>query len=124
MDQIVNIEYLPEAKVLDEKVANPTNFSKQRTRWVGVQLHYLKHYFLKGLFHFFETGNFAFLDKVLQFALLSKVLMLEILTAIGFLVLFIVFAAPWDMLAAVLMISMLVAVPRSMYNRKLLLAVF
>lgn len=33
------IEYLPEAYILDEKVANAQNFSKQRTRWVGNQIY-------------------------------------------------------------------------------------
>lgn len=124
MDQGINIEYLPEALVLDEKVANTTNFSKQRTRWVGVQLYYLRHYFFKGLLHFFRTGNFSYFDKVVQFALVSKVLMIGILLPIGLLDVIFGFVAPWDVLGAFMALSMLLAVPRKMYNRKLISAVF
>jgi cellulose synthase/poly-beta-1,6-N-acetylglucosamine synthase-like glycosyltransferase len=124
MDQGYNIEYLPDALILDEKVANSGNFSKQRTRWVGVQLHYLRHYFFKGLLHFLKTGNLSYFDKVVQFALVSKVLMMGLLISLGIADVFLHFQAPWDLLGLGMAMAMLLAVPRRMYNRKLLLAIF
>lgn len=124
MEQNIDIEYLPDALVLDEKVANTANFSKQRTRWVGVQLFYLRHYFFKGLLHFFKTGNLAYFDKVFQFALISKVILLGLLIPIGILDVIFGFYAPWDMLGLGIALAMLLAVPRRMYIAKLISAIF
>ena len=118
------IEYLPEAYILDEKVANAQNFSKQRTRWVGNQIYYLKTYFWEGFGHFLRTGKLGYFDKLIQFALVFKVLLLGILIPVGVLDLFFYFPSAWDILALALALSMLLSIPRKMYNKKLFMALF
>lgn len=118
------IEYLPNALVLDEKVANTQNFSKQRTRWVGNQIFYLKHFFWDGVKHFFKTGKLGYLDKLIQFALVFKVLLMGLLIPLGILDFIFQFSAlKWDYLGLAMALSMLFAVPKNMYNLKLLGAV-
>jgi hypothetical protein len=50
--------------------------------------------------------------------------MIGILLPIGLLDVIFGFVAPWDVLGAFMALSMLLAVPRKMYNRKLISAVF
>jgi cellulose synthase/poly-beta-1,6-N-acetylglucosamine synthase-like glycosyltransferase len=116
------IEYFEDALVYDEKVSNATNFSKQRTRWVGVQVYFFKHYFLDGLKELFK-GNFGYFDKVFQFFLIPKVLLIGLLTLLGFFSAISLISQWWLAMAIAYILALLMAIPRSFYNLRLLRAV-
>ncbi|MBI1315868.1 glycosyltransferase [bacterium] len=111
----IDVEFLPGHKVLDEKVSNSKNFTQQRTRWVGVQIYFFKRHFWEGFRKLFQ-GNSAYFDKVLQLSLIPKVLLMGLLFPMG--LLDAVFGWPWFWweLAALLALSMLLALPRKLYT--------
>lgn len=117
------IEYLPGAYVYDEKVSTAANFSKQRTRWVGAQFYFFRKYFLDGVYHLFFKGNFGYFDKVFQMFLIPKVLLIGILFLASVLALFGVLSQYWILITALYFLSLLVAIPRRYYNKRLFIAI-
>lgn len=118
----VLMEYFPGAYVYDEKVSNATNFSRQRTRWVGVQIYFFKNYFWDGVKELLLHGNFGYFYKVFQFFLVPKVLLIGILAITGVLAVFDFLNPVWLYLAIIYFLSLLLAVPRRFYNLRLLIA--
>ncbi len=118
------IEYLENALVYDEKVSSARNFSKQRTRWVGVQIYFFKNYFLDGVKEFITKGNFDYFDKAFQMFLVPKVLLIGILGLMGVLSLFTPVHPLWLVLMIAYFTALLLAVPRRFYNLNLLKALF
>ncbi len=123
----VVVEYVENAFVFDEKVQNMAVLSQQRTRWIAVQLYHLKKYFLNGLKELFITGNIDYFDKVLQTALPPRIMLIGILPLITLLVYSLshafsleVFPLPkaWLALTIFYLIMLLMALPRSFYNKK------
>ena len=117
------IEFMKGAYVYDEKVANSQTFGKQRTRWIGAQLYFLKHYFLEGVKKLITKGNIDFFDKCFQMALIPKLFLIAILGVLG-LASLLWDIRPWWQLMAVHYLAMLISVPRSLYNKNLLQALF
>ncbi len=117
------IEYFEDALVYDEKVANAANFSKQRTRWVGVQLYFFKNYFLDGLKELFLKGNFTYFYKIFQFFLIPKVLLIGLLGLFGLLSVFQIVSPIWLYIAVLYFLALLAAVPRRYYSFRLLRAI-
>ncbi|HCQ17029.1 MAG TPA: glycosyl transferase family 2 [Cryomorphaceae bacterium] len=116
------IEYLEDALVYDEKVSNAQNFSKQRTRWVGVQIYFFRNYFLDGVKEFVTEGNFDYFDKAFQMFLVPKVLLIGILGLMGMLSLFTPVHPLWLVLMVAYFTALLLAVPGRFYNIQLLKA--
>ncbi|RSK43115.1 glycosyltransferase [Hymenobacter rigui] len=79
LQQGVRIGYLPQARVLDEKVASARVFGTQRTRWMAAQLEFLGKYAPETLRQL-RLGRLEFVEKVLQSALLPRVLLLGLLS--------------------------------------------
>lgn len=117
------IEYLPDALVYDEKVATGKNFSKQRTRWVGVQIYFLKNYFMDGVRELLLRGNFDYFDKAFQMFLIPKVLLIGLLGFLGVLSLFGLVNEAWLYLMTIYFLALLMAVPRRFFSVQLLRAV-
>ena len=117
------IEYLPGAYVYDEKVSTASNFSKQRTRWVGAQFYFFRKYFFDGLKELLLRGNFGYFDKVFQMFLIPKVLLIGLLGVCGVLSMFDLIHEAWLWLAIAYFVGLLLAVPRRYYNRRLLIAI-
>ena len=130
----VRILYLGEAVVYDEKVDDIKVFSKQRRRWLASQYLNLRDYFFKGwgaLFsgklsyfngavlrniQFPRILNFGFLFVITAFLLLSPYsTILQYDSVIG--------EAVWVALFVFYAISLLMAIPRAMFNREFFRAV-
>ncbi len=126
VEQNIKILYLNDAIIFDEKVGSSQAFKQQRKRWVSSQFIYLKQFFLpacnkllKGKLSYFNlaiANNFvpprAFL-----------LLLLPLLILIAF------FLQPvWIIAASSLLIiyllSLLIALPVSLMNKELLLALY
>jgi cellulose synthase/poly-beta-1,6-N-acetylglucosamine synthase-like glycosyltransferase len=118
------IEYLDEALVYDEKTSSASVFRKQRTRWLGAQWYFFKNYFIDGLKELILRGNVDYFDKTYQMFLIPKVMLLGFLIVPVLLSIFVNVHELWYVLLSVYALSLLIAIPRKMYNKKLVQAIF
>lgn len=131
----VTIEYLNDAFVYDEKVQNKEIFEQQRRRWLSAQMVYLRRFFFKAVGELFRSGNIGFFDKAWQMTqpprvialggtaflwLLSGLLSLTLGNISG--LNFMRFDY-WSINFAAIVLALAFALPRRMYNAKLLRAV-
>lgn len=129
----IEIEYISEALVYDEKTSEADNFRRQRSRWIAAQTEYVNAHFVRSFKTFITKGNFDYFDKALQFVLPPRILMLGILGFIAILlctlalfnVEFLSFLnwVPWTILFACTQLALLIALPRKFYSLKTLKAI-
>jgi len=124
VEQGIRIHYLEDALVFDEKVDSSQAFKQQRKRWLSSQFLYLNRYFgpacrqlLKGNFSYF---NLAVVNNLVPPRAFLFIL-LPLLTVLGF------FIGPvWAISALVTglfyILSLLMGIPSSLFNKELLLA--
>lgn len=119
------VEYIDDAYVLDEKVQRKEVFEKQRTRWLGTQVEQASRFFGRDMLPFFWRKTYInkwfqnFLLPRLLFVLLFFFILIacavDIITGYGLLM-------PswhwWVALFLIYVVTMLLAVPSSFYNRK------
>ena len=119
--------YLANARVYDEKVEKAEVFQNQRKRWIASQFKYLQKYFRKGITAFFQ-GRWAYANSaLLRNIQLPRVINLGLLF---FLCLFTSLLQPYLSLPAGLWwalfgfnaLSLLLAVPKELYTKDLLMA--
>lgn len=118
------IEYLPDAWVLDEKVQRYDDFSRQRRRWLSAQIHYMtKH--IGDIPQAIRNRNWDFCDKVFQQMSMPRVMLLGFICIIAFVLLFVSFAwaVKWWIVCAILNFTFYISTPRSLKNKRLLLAI-
>lgn len=123
MRQGKKIAFLDSAYVLDEKVAHNAVFSKQRSRWLAMQVEFLEKYFVEGWVQLFK-GNFAFFNKVFQTYLLPRVMLVA--AVLGWMLFSVLFMPDFFPESVVLFfclsLSLLLGIPAAWYNRQLLSA--
>lgn len=128
------IEYLDDAKVMDEKVQKIEVFENQRKRWLSAQFVYFKKFFLSGVSHFIKKGNIDFIDKVYQMITPPRILLFGITFILAIFSLLIhylfpqiiIFSIPfqyWLTIFLFVLISFVLSLPRSFYNKNTLLAI-
>ncbi|MDB5275830.1 MAG: hypothetical protein JWR61_785 [Ferruginibacter sp.] len=115
--------FLDGAFVYDEKVSSSEVFTKQRSRWLAIQVEYFKKYFVEGWVQLFK-GNIAFFNKVFQTYLFPRVLLIAtlflwLLFVLIFSPQFIVFTVG---LIVALAVSLLLGIPARWYNKQFLTA--
>lgn len=115
--------FLDGAFVYDEKVASSEVFSKQRSRWLAIQVEFFKKYFVEGWVQLFK-GNIGFFNKVFQTYLFPRVLLIA--TLFLWLVWAFVFSPQFVLfsvgLITALAVSLLLGIPARWYNKQLLVA--
>lgn len=118
-----DIAFLDGRYVYDEKVAKTDVFSKQRSRWIAMQLEFFEKYFVEGWVQLFR-GNVAFFDKVFQTYLLPRVMLVAVVCL--WFVLTIVFFNEFLYVTIgmffALILALLMGIPTKWYNKKLLMA--
>lgn len=122
----VKIEYLNDALVYDEKIANASVFQNQRTRWIATQIEFLKKYFVEGFVLLFKEGNVEFFDKVIQTILLPRILLMGVLSLFTLLSVFIPLGPGpifWLITWIVAATALLIAVPKRLYTKDLFRAI-
>ena len=132
----LEIEYLEDALVYDEKVSKAKTFGKQRRRWLSAQFVYFRKFFVKGVRQLILNKNFDFFDKVYQMILLPRVLLLGITLLVSVLefVFAIILSIPinsftyfsypyWFFVFILILLSLLISIPRQYYSKKTLKAV-
>ena len=129
----VEIEYLHDAVVFDEKIQKPSDFSKQRRRWLSTQLVYLKKYYKSGFRELFLKGNVNFFDKLLQMVIPPRILLLggTCIIATIYCLLYFVFQISTQVIVFLWLLNMIMvitafvlALPKSFYNTNTLRALF
>ena len=118
-----HFHYLPETFVYDEKIRQAQAFAKQRRRWLSAQFFYFRK-FIPQFFPALKEGKIDFCDKVLQTTMPPRVLFLG---GLGFISLAMTLINPgwslkWWILLTLLLISLLISIPKFLWNKKLLYA--
>lgn len=117
------IIYLEDALIFDEKVDNPDAFKQQRKRWLLSQFIYLKEYFFKGCRQLLK-GNVSYFNLAVANNLVPpRAFLIAGLPALciagWFIQLPVIFYAT-VLLLGLYFISMIIAVPTELKNKKLL----
>jgi cellulose synthase/poly-beta-1,6-N-acetylglucosamine synthase-like glycosyltransferase len=118
-----DIAFLDGRYVYDEKVAKTDVFSKQRSRWLAMQIEFFEKYFVEGWVQLFR-GNVAFFDKVFQTYLLPRVMLVAVV-CLWFLLTIVFFKAFLYITIGMffaLILALLMGIPTKWYNKKLLMA--
>lgn len=118
------IYYMPESDVLDEKVQHPDAFSRQRRRWLSAQWHYLASS-LKYVPEAIAHGRWDFCDKMFQQMSIPRIMLLGFSAIISLAVTFIDTdsAIKWWAIFGLLIFALLIAIPKRLFGKKLLIAV-
>jgi cellulose synthase/poly-beta-1,6-N-acetylglucosamine synthase-like glycosyltransferase len=123
----VTVAYAENAMIYDEKVSNPEVFKKQRRRWLAAQFNLFRLYGWSGVTELFKNGNFDYFNEIYQTAILPRVLMLGLMPMMLLFSLLTPGMGPgwqlWLAATACCYSAILIAVPASFVNNKLLGAV-
>ena len=127
------IEYLHEAKVLDEKVQKSEVFANQRKRWLSAQFVYFRRFAISGIKELILRGNLDFADKVYQMISPPRILLLGFVgiftllyfTLDVFMQIESTFIPPgyWYITAILTFAAFILAIPKTFYNRNTLYAI-
>ena len=115
--------YLQDIYVYDEKIQSRGDFSRQRRRWISAQLHYAR-VFSKHLPKAILHRRWDFCDKLFQQYSCPRLLLVgfTFLCAVAFSLVYAAWDIKWWALFIVLVATLLLAIPASYYNRRLLSA--
>jgi cellulose synthase/poly-beta-1,6-N-acetylglucosamine synthase-like glycosyltransferase len=75
----IEIRYLEDAYVFDEKVSSNDVFTNQRTRWIAAQIRFGLSSFSDAIKVLIKEGNWNYFDKSLQFLLPPRLILLGVL---------------------------------------------
>jgi len=123
----ITIEYCENAIVFDEKVQKSKTFVTQRTRWLANQFLYAKQNFGSAIIQLFKYHNIDFFDKIFQQLLPPRIFL------IGFLVIITILSSVfqmnffgwlWISVTSLCVFSLLISIPKQLYNLDTLKAVF
>ena len=123
----IQIEFLNDAIVLDEKVQKAEVFTNQRKRWISAQLHYFSMDFFSSLKHLILHGNYDYFDKALQFIQPPRVMLLGLLILFNLISIFInspVWIYIWLGILAMCILTFIFTIPVKFYNIKTIKAIF
>ena len=115
------VDYAPAIPVLDEKTRTAGNYSRQRRRWLGSQYHLFGAALRRLPRARLKAG---FLDKVVQWMLVPRMIEMVLLPlcAILFTLLRVPGALCWWVLLVLLVLALVLGIPRSYLDRRLLTA--
>ena len=123
----VEVVYLNDVYVYDEKIENAKVFTKQRTRWIASQVEFLKKYAFEGFLQLFK-GNLEFFNKSLQTFLVPRMLLLALLFIMSIQAFFNPFGPTtlfWVGLFLSLCLTLVISIPRRFYaDKRLYIALF
>ena len=117
------VAFLDGVYVYDEKVSRSEVFTKQRSRWLAMQVEYFEKYFVEAWIQLFR-GNVSFFNKIVQMFLLPRVMLVAALSV------WTLFSFVWVpglvyfnlFLLAALAGALLLGIPAAWYGRELFTA--
>jgi cellulose synthase/poly-beta-1,6-N-acetylglucosamine synthase-like glycosyltransferase len=120
----VDIMYLDDAYVYDEKIQEAEVFTNQRRRWLAAQFHYFQYSILDATKALFTKGNINYFDKSIQFIQPPRVLLvaaIAVFTAVfvsaNHFMNIVLFSYVWLGLLAACCIALIIAIPPSFFNK-------
>lgn len=121
----INTIYLEDVVILDEKIQYSDDFSKQRRRWVASQID-IFCLAIKQTQRALVSGNWALLDKIFQWSMPPRIIMLGVIPLFFLVSLFVadISSIKWFFLIILYMTSLALAIPKKLYTKQLLLALF
>lgn len=124
LKQGIHISYLEHVRVEDEKTQKKDAIRSQRKRWLAAQFGSLAHT-LPDLFPALLRGNWDYADKIVQWMFPPRIILLAGVLFLGVLTLIIqpYISIKWWGLFFALVMTLGIAIPRYLANRKLLKAV-
>jgi len=116
----IHINYLENVYVYDEKVQKTDNFKNQRRRWLASQYVALCN-MSKFLRSAIAKGNIDYCDKIIQYALVPRIINLLLVLIFSCFITFhhLHHAYKWWALLIIFFITMYMAIPKYMKNKKL-----
>ncbi len=125
LKQRVHIAYLQDVMLYDEKTQKSSGFYNQRRRWVATQFFSLWRS-IKDFFPALFRWNIDYLDKLFQWLLPPRVLQAAFILILSIVLSFIdfSFSIKWWSLLFLILVSLCIAIPKSLWDKKLLTALF
>ena len=125
LKESIRIHYLEDVYVYDEKVQKTAVFYNQRRRWLAAQYGTLKNC-IKDIPEAIREKKYDYCNKLLQWTMLPRILLIGLTCTITFICLILDWhtAIKWLVLLLLLFISLVLAIPRNMLNRRLLKAIW
>jgi cellulose synthase/poly-beta-1,6-N-acetylglucosamine synthase-like glycosyltransferase len=126
------IAYAEQAIAYDEKIHRQKDFVSQRRRWLSAQFTYRNIYFREGIKELMSENNIDFFNKTLQMLMLPRSILMGLLSLLflTYLLLpentaeFLLFSASfWGLSLLIFVLSLLIALPKKMLDRRLLKAI-
>lgn len=119
-----HFEYMPYSDVLDEKVHQGGDFSNQRRRWLSAQLHYMMDSF-KYIPSAIANRQWDLCDKLFQQMSIPRVMLLGFSAIISLIMTLIdsTMAIKWWALLALLIMVLVIAIPRRLMRKELVMAI-
>ena len=125
-EQFITIHYMQNALIFDEKVSSSKAFQQQRKRWVSSQFIYLKRFFIPAMKNLFK-GNFSYFNlAVANNIVLPRAFLLLLLPALPLISYFLLndfLFTPVVLLLTAYIITLFIALPFNMINKKFFMAV-
>jgi cellulose synthase/poly-beta-1,6-N-acetylglucosamine synthase-like glycosyltransferase len=122
LKQRIHITYSDKLYVSDKKTDKQEAISNQRKRWIAAQF-YLVFNSIPDLFKAIFTFNISYADKILQWMLPPRLIQLAFIFGFTFLALLIggnSIYQKWLILSAVQILAMILPLPTSFWNKRLL----
>jgi len=121
----INTIYLDDVVILDEKIQYSDDFSKQRRRWIASQIDIFS-LAIKQTRRALVSGNWALIDKIFQWSMPPRIIMLGIIPLFLLISFFVVdiSSLKWFFLITLYIMSLALAIPKKLYTKQLLLAIF
>ncbi len=124
----INVKYIHELVVYDEKVSNSAHFENQRKRWISSQYHYLAKYFKKGITALFSGSLSLFNSTILRNIQLPRLINLGLFTLLMVLALLLrdFIEVPyfvWIILFCLHTIAIFISIPKAFYSFRLLYSI-
>lgn len=121
----IKIPYVEDALILDEKVQKWDVFKNQRTRWLAASFDFVRNYFIKDFFKLFSY-NLDYFNKVVSSIIPPRAMFIFLLLIIALADIFLNFRyiyISWQMLFAINLLSLGIAIPSRFYTFKFVLAI-
>lgn len=119
----VEITYLPNVFIWDEKVSEASVFAKQRSRWIAAQFHYFKRFFIPAFKAFLQDRNIDYFNKAFQMILPPRLMLPGILLLLGLLSYGLgltAWTAIWGCLLFINIVSNAISIPIQYYQAQYL----
>lgn len=119
------IEYLEDVHLYDEKTQKTGAFYQQRRRWLAAQYGTLRTC-IKDLPQALKQHNWDYCNKLIQWMMLPRIILIGFIAIVTLVWTFVdwTVSIKWWVISLILVFSLAIAIPKDMFNKKLLKAIW